>query len=183
MPLLKVCFTPSSTISALIKCTSKDSVSASKATEISELFARYGMGQVKYIDPNLPRATLAGVVNVLDPEQIKTWSELSFCNNLGLVKTICNATNGINLLRDYTETLNDGVMTSDQIDEKCNLVENDPNKAVAQECASATDPDLVSRCKDSGQRDTLIQEAKAYCAGPAIDQSDTGNENDQNLPQ
>lgn len=174
--LVKTCFTNSSTILTATKCNSHGSVTDAKATEISDLLARYGMTFVKNLDPNLPLPHRAGVVNVLEPAKTLTWSELSFCNNLGLTKTICNDANIQYLLRDYTDTLNDGNPTSDQLDNYCQKVETNVAAFVEERCLNATG-DLANQCQDANQRQSLIAEATEACAEPAPDSSSTAVSN------
>lgn len=70
-PSIDNCYLPSSSILNLLNCTS-NSTSPEKAKEINDLFNRYSMTAIKYIDPNLPRASQKGVKNVLDANQVKS---------------------------------------------------------------------------------------------------------------
>ncbi len=155
------CFTNSSTLTQAMNCNTKDAIPQTKIKEISDLLSRYGMSQVKYLDPNIPRAGKTNVINVLTPDQSETWSELSFCNNLGIATTICDASNGINLFKDYTETLNDGTLTGDQLDNLCLKVHQDVNQVVEEQCSTTNDPDLLNQC--SNQKPLLIQQAEDNC--------------------
>lgn len=124
----------------------------------TDLLARYNMSSVKLINPNLPRKSQVGVKNILDPDLIKTWSELSFCNNLGLVSTICNDKNITDLLNDYRSLLNGAGPSTAQTTKDC----LDPVALVEKTCANAIGDTAIS-CADSGQKATMIQNAQQYC--------------------
>lgn len=124
-----------------------------------DLLSRYAMTTIKSLNPNIPRGTSPNVKNILDPNKIKAWDELTFCNNLGLTNNICNSDNISALYNDYINSLNDTFDIPEDVDAFCSNI----NSYVEAQCSTATG-DLKAACQDPAQKAELVQKAQLYCA-------------------
>lgn len=123
-----------------------------------DLLSRYGMNTIKSLNPNTPRASAPGVKNIVSPDKIKTWSELSFCNNLGLVNNICDDNNITNLYTEYVNSLDNTFTPPENLDYYCANIET----SIEQDCTTA-EGDMLTICQNPTQKSEFIQNAHLYC--------------------
>ncbi|MEA4910887.1 MAG: hypothetical protein VB008_02280 [Candidatus Elulimicrobiales bacterium] len=142
----------------------RDSLKAGSPSTIpakdTGMFSAYGIKNLEYLDPNLPRPSAKNTA-VIDSSSSKTFSELSYCNQLKI--GICNNAELQILtdsLKDYNEPIPDPL-------------EGQPDPCISPEisirniCAQSANTDdleLRNHCKDETSIQAAITSAIKECA-------------------
>lgn len=141
----------------------RDSLKAGSPSTIPskdiEMFKAYGIKSLDYLDPNLPRPSRTNTA-VLEPDTSKTFSELSYCNQIKI--GICNNAELqilTNSLKDYTES-------TPPIEQPSEDPCISPETSIRNVCAQATSTDdleLRDLCKDETSIQNAIRSAIEEC--------------------
>ncbi len=132
----------------------------SENTLSSTLLPRYGMSKQEDVSPEIPMLGTKNVVNVLDPDNTKSWSELKFCNTLGLENTVCDDEVMTSLLNNYAQQLSMQLPSESEMDAYC----VDVVASVEKDCQLTTDPSLIRQCQNATQKQDLINAGRNFCS-------------------
>lgn len=123
-----------------------------------KLLSRYGIPSNLYrYSPDLPRG--ARVTNLIDSDTSSTYSELSYCNNLGISDLICDTSSLTNIVNDFTTAVNNSTAGTStlMLDDLC------INATTTVELMCQDTKLLGSICADPTQKQYLIDSTVTDC--------------------
>lgn len=129
-------------------------------SENIDLLKSYGISAIEDLSPDLPRASRAK--SVLNSATTKDFSELAYCNYLGLSKSLCDTKALTSLIGSInSSTIDYSLIPSDaDLDKYC----INPEESIKNDCSNQTQgSDLYNACQNSTTLSELISKAKEFC--------------------